>query len=148
MHNNMNENSTIISTTKTISVFIADGHDVVRKGIRLLLNDVSNIQIIGEAKDGLTAKNDINNLKPDLILLDISLKIKSAFSITREILKQSPEMKIILLSTCSDDEYIIKALQSGAHGFILKRIMAHTLIQTITEVETGCDFFYRKYPPT
>jgi DNA-binding NarL/FixJ family response regulator len=120
-----------------ISIYIADGHNAVREGLKLLLDTFSNIEVIGEANNGADAKSEILSLMPNIAFIDIGLPSKNGLKVTREILKQEAKLKIIILSMHFSDEYVLEAIQAGASGYIIKQSVAEILVQAIQTVMSG-----------
>lgn len=102
------------------SVIIAEDHTIVRQGLRMLLNKCENLEVVGEAGDGLEAIRCIRNMKPDLLILDIRMPKLDGISVINEAKKINPNLKIIVLTIHRDDEYITQAFKAGADGYCLK----------------------------
>ncbi|MEP7200391.1 MAG: response regulator transcription factor, partial [Chloroflexota bacterium] len=103
-----------------IRILIVDDHSVVRRGLRHLLATYADMQVVGEASDGPSAMQAATTLSPDVILLDIRLPGASGLDIAPQLRQAAPEARIIILTTYEDDEYLVKALGGGAHGYLLK----------------------------
>jgi len=119
-----------------ISVVLADDHVIVRQGIKRLLED-SNIQVIGEASDGLEAVKLVETLKPDFLISDINMGAMNGLEVTRRVVKQFPQIKIIILSMFGDDSYVIEALRAGAIAYVLKGSTSTDLLQAIKDAIDG-----------
>ena len=124
-----------------ISIFIADDHAIVRDGLKMVINADPNMEVIGEAENGITATKLILELKPDITLMDIGMPNMNGLEVTRNIIKQEPDLKIIILSMYSDDEYVLDAIQSGVSGYLVKQSAADTIIQAIQSVMDGNPYF-------
>lgn len=124
-----------------ISIFIADDHAIVRDGLKIVINADPNMEVIGEAENGITATKLILELKPDITLMDIGMPNMNGLEVTRNIIKQEPDLKIIILSMYSDDEYVLDAIQSGVSGYLVKQSAADTIIQAIQSVMDGNPYF-------
>jgi len=124
-----------------ISIFIADDHAIVRDGLKMVIGAVPNMDVIGEAENGIDATKLILELKPDITLMDIGMPNMNGLEVTRAVLKQEAELKIIILSMYSDDEYVLDAIQSGVSGYLVKQSAADTLVQAIQSVVDGNPYF-------
>lgn len=120
-----------------IKIFVVDDHSLVRKGIRGLLNNHRDFEIVGEADNGLTALKQIQNLHPDIILLDIKMPGLDGIEVIRQLQRDHPDIRIIVLTTYDDEEYISGALEAGAHGYLLKNVSHDMLADTIRAVHAG-----------
>lgn len=120
-----------------ISVLIADDHFVVRQGTRNLLEQEPDIKVVGEASDGAEAIKMAVELKPDIVLMDISMPVVDGIEATRQIKTKCPEVNILILSAYDDDQFIYKLLQAGAAGYILKNVHGHELIAVVRAVYHG-----------
>lgn len=105
---------------KPIRIVIADDHNLVRAGIRSLLQSIDNLEVVGEAVDGREALNLIKNAHPDVALMDIAMPGMNGLEATARAVKTFPNTRIIILSMYSNDEYITQALRAGATGYLLK----------------------------
>lgn len=122
---------------KPIRVLIVDDHPVVRQGLQSLLSNYPDIQVAGEADTGLGALEEAALLQPDVVLLDIRLPGASGMDVTRQLRQQNPQAKIIILTAYEDDEYLIGALQAGAHGYLLKSTSHEILTEAIRNAHAG-----------
>ena len=103
-----------------IRVFIADDHPMVRSGIALLLNEQHDMQVVGESKDGRGAIDGINQLRPDVVLMDIDMPDVSGLEVTSEVMRSWPEMSVLILTGYDREEFLFQALRAGALGYLLK----------------------------
>lgn len=124
-----------------ITVLLADDHAIVREGLLALLKLEDDIKIVGQAENGLQAIEAANDLRPDVIILDISMPLLNGLEATREIIQATPTARILLLSAHSDDAYINQAKALGASGYLLKQTAAHLLPEAIRGVHQGNTFF-------
>ena len=126
--------------TETIRIFIADDHAIVREGLRALLATEPDLELVGEASDGIQAVSKVHALKPDVILLDMVMPRMDGLEAIVEIKKSWPEAKIIVLTSFSDDEKVFSAIRSGALGYLLKESSPQDLLQAIHSVARGEGF--------
>lgn len=103
-----------------IRVLLADDHKLFRQGLRRLLDAEPDIQVIGEAGDGLEAQRVVAELVPDVVLMDISMSVGDGISATREIVRQWPRVKVVILTMHTQEGHLFQALQAGAVGYVLK----------------------------
>jgi len=125
----------------SIRILIADDHSVVRKGIRMLLEDETDIQIVGEAADGDETIDQVAASKPDVLLLDITMPRMSGIDALKVISQQYPKVRTLLFSMHNNPDYIIKAVQNGAAGYLLKDSSQEEILKAIHTVTTG-DLYY------
>lgn len=120
-----------------IRVILADDHTILRDGIRALLADEADIQLIGEAEDGRAAVRMACELKPDIVIMDIAMPLLNGLEATRQIKRHLPETEVLILSMHDNEEYIRQVLAAGAMGYILKDAAARELIEAIKTVRRG-----------
>jgi two-component system, NarL family, invasion response regulator UvrY len=120
-----------------IRVAIADDHALVREGLRKMLSGSDVIAVIGEACNGAEAVKLVNELKPDVLLLDITMPVKDGIEATTEITNMEVDTKILILSMHSDEQYALRTLRAGASGFISKGARLEELLKAITDVKNG-----------
>ena len=120
-----------------IKVLIADDHALFREGLGILLAQQDDIQIVGEAADGLQALSMVEALKPDILLLDIRMPHMGGLDVLPKIRTKSPATKVLMLSGFFEDELITEALQSGAKGYVLKSVKHEELIKAIRATHAG-----------
>ncbi len=125
------------SSPKKIRVVLADDHSLVRQGFRRMLEDDPRIQVVGEASTGSAAIRECAKLKPDVIVMDISMPEIGGLEATAEILKSQPATRVIILSMYSNAAYVRKAIEAGAKGYILKDAMDVDLTRAIVAVAEG-----------
>ena len=120
-----------------ISILIVDDQRLVREGIKSLLNIQEGINVIGTATNGQEAINESFANQPNVILMDIRMPVLDGIEATRQIIKKLPDTKILMLTTFDDEEYIVKSLQAGASGYLLKDIPAEDLAQAVRLTYSG-----------
>jgi DNA-binding NarL/FixJ family response regulator len=125
----------------TISVLLADDHNVVREGLRLLLESADDIQVIGEVENGRQAVQKTKELKPDVVVLDLAMPNLNGLEATRQILKDEPNTKVLILSSYSDDERVQQLVEEGAIGYLVKQTAATDLLKAIREAKKGNAYF-------
>lgn len=124
-----------------IKVLLADDHGVVRKGLRFLLEQEPDITVAGEAADGREAVKLAKELQPAVIVMDIAMPQLNGIDATAQALKVSPGSGVLILSMHNDESYILRALEAGARGYILKDNAEEHLVQAIRIVAQGKPFF-------
>lgn len=125
-----------------IRVLLVDDHTILRDGIRLLLSSQEDIEVVGEAGDGEEAIVKARGLKPDVILMDISLPKVNGIEATKMIKAERPEAKILILTMHEDEEYVLPLLAAGASGYILKKTASSELISALRAVAEGNAFLH------
>jgi DNA-binding NarL/FixJ family response regulator len=120
-----------------IRVILADDHAVVRAGIRQFLEHSGDIQIVGEADDGLAAQELIRKNVPDVAVLDIQMPKASGIEVTRWIRSNIRQVGILILTAYDDDPYVMAVLQAGANGYVLKTASPNEIIQAVRDVNAG-----------
>jgi DNA-binding NarL/FixJ family response regulator len=120
-----------------VRVLIADDDDLMRAGLRAVFSSDETIDVVGEAGDGRGAIIRARELRPDVVLMDVRMPNLDGIAATRDVLAVSPELKVIILTTFEQDDYIFGALRAGASGFLLKRTRPEDLIAAIHTVAAG-----------
>jgi len=126
---------------KRITVLLADDHLVVREGLRALLKAESDIEVVGEARDGRRAVQFTRALLPDVVVMDIAMPLLNGLEATRQIMKAVPATRVLILSAHSDDEYVEQTAAMGAAGYLIKQTSADLLARAIREVHAGKTVF-------
>jgi DNA-binding NarL/FixJ family response regulator len=124
-----------------IKIILVDDHQLVRDGIKALLGGIPEISIIGEAADGNELLAKLETLKPDLLIMDISLPGISGIELTRKVCSSHPEIKTLILSMYNNEEFIFNALKAGAKGYLPKNTTRDELLEAIHSVCEGEEFF-------
>ena len=126
---------------KRIKLLLVDDHPVVRKGINSCLARHEHLQIVGEAADGVEALKKARELMPDIVLMDIDMPQKDGLEVTELLRKELPKIKVLILSMHSNTEYVMRIIQSGASGYMLKEAPTEELVRAIDIINTGEAFF-------
>jgi two-component system, NarL family, response regulator DevR len=121
----------------TIRVFLVDDHEVVRRGVRDLLEAETDIEVVGEAGSVEEAAGRIPATRPDLALLDVRLPDGDGVELCREIRSKHPEIQALMLTSFDDDEALFNAMMAGAGGYVLKQVRGSDLIENVRRVASG-----------
>lgn len=122
-------------------LIIADDHKVFRDGIVSILEDIADIQVVGEAEDGRQVLELLKTTQPDVILMDISMNEAGGIETTQLIKKDHPNIRVLALSMHNESEYILKMIEAGAMGYLLKDAGSEEVIQAIRQVAKGKTFY-------
>ena len=125
----------------TLHLVIADDHEVVRKGLRALLEARPGWEVAGEAKDGKEAVQQVRDLKPDVIILDISMPLLNGLEATRQIIKENPKARILILTMHESDPLIQEVLNAGARGYLLKSDAGRDLVTAVDALRNNKTYF-------
>jgi NarL family two-component system response regulator LiaR len=120
-----------------IQILIVDDHTIVRRGIKALLAETDDIQVVGEADNGLEAISLSKELEPDVILMDLLLPVMDGIEATRQITARQPHTRVVVMTSFIWDEKIIPAIEAGAMGFVMNDSGSGELIQSIYKVHRG-----------
>jgi len=120
-----------------VRVLLVDDDDLMRAGLRAVLSSDSRVEVVGEAGSGRAAVERVRTLRPDLVLMDVRMPDLDGIAATREVTSESPEVKVVILTTFEQDDYIFGALNAGASGFLLKRSGPEELLAAIQTVAAG-----------
>jgi two-component system response regulator NreC len=120
-----------------IRVLLADDHTILRDGIRALLDDQADIEVIGEAQDGQATVKMTAQLQPDVVVMDIAMPLLNGLEATRQIQRDFPQVKVLILTMHENEEYIRQVLAAGALGYVLKDAAARDLLSAIRAVYQG-----------
>jgi DNA-binding NarL/FixJ family response regulator len=126
---------------KPITVVLVEDHTVVLEGLRSLLKAERDIEVVGHAQDGREALKLVQKLLPEVVVMDIAMPLLNGLEATRQILRDLPATKILILSAHSDDEYVDQVIALGAKGYLTKQSSALILAKAIREVHKGNSFY-------
>jgi DNA-binding NarL/FixJ family response regulator len=124
-----------------IRIVIADDHSLIRQGVRSLLEDEQDIEVVGEAENGHTARALVERLAPDVLIIDINMPGLTGIQVTEQLAAQNMPTRIIILSMYSDEQVVRQALHSGARGYLLKQSVIEELVLAIRSVHAGNAYF-------
>ncbi|MBN4056232.1 response regulator transcription factor [Rhodothermus sp. AH-315-K08] len=128
-----------MSAPIVIRVVLADDHPLIRAGIRGVLEKAGDIEVVGEAEDGIEALAAVERLKPDVLLLDIEMPGLAGIDVARQLVAQQSDVRILALSAHDDEQYVFGLLESGAAGYLIKDEVPDTIIQAVRGVAKGED---------
>jgi len=126
---------------KKISVLLADDHTVVRQGLKALLSAEEDIEVIGEAENGRQAVVLARKTPPDVVVMDVAMPLLNGLEATRQILRNSPSTKVLVLTSYGDDDCVQQLMQVGASGYLIKQTAANDLLKAIREIQRGNAYF-------
>lgn len=124
-----------------ITVILADDHTVVRQGLRALLQAEEDVEVVGESDNGRQAVQMVRKLMPDVVVMDIAMPLLNGLDATRQIAREMPSTKVLILSSYSDDEYVHQLTEAGATGYLVKQTAANDLLKAIREAKKGNAYF-------
>ena len=135
----------MVSSAKTMSntirVVLADDHVFVRDGIKSLLENEANIEVVGEATDGVEALKTVEITKPDLLILDIRMPNMTGIEVVEKLRNQNNPVKIVMLSMHESEEYVLKSIKAGADGYLLKGSSKEEFLKALNSVSDGGKYF-------
>ncbi len=124
-----------------LRLFLGDDHTLVRHGLRKILEERQDWEVVGEADDGRSAVRKVAALVPDVAVLDIGMPLLNGIDATRQIVRRTPSVKVLIVSMHADEAYVMRALAAGATGYLLKDSAGKDLIRAIATVADGQSFF-------
>jgi DNA-binding NarL/FixJ family response regulator len=125
----------------SIRVLVADDHTIIRSGLRMLLEREPGFEVVAEASDGRQAVELAESLRPDVAVLDVGMPNLNGIEATRQIVQKLPRTRVVVLSMHSDESYVLKALKSGARGYLLKDSAESDILNSIRAVNAGKAYF-------
>lgn len=123
-----------------MKIFLADDHQIIREGLRAVIEKKTDMRIVGEAGDGRTAVQSVLETMPDIVIMDIAMPEMNGIEATRHIIKNSPHIKIIALSMHTDKRFVSEIFRAGASGYVLKESALCELIDAINAIKRGCSY--------
>jgi two-component system response regulator NreC len=120
-----------------VKVLVVDDHDVVREGIRMVLSSDPELEVVGTASSGEQAIEEVHQLRPDVVVMDIAMPGLSGFEATRRIRESEPDVKVVALTVHDSEAYVFQMLQAGATGYVVKRAAAEDVIQAVKRASHG-----------
>ena len=126
---------------KRIRILLADDHAVVRQGLRALLEAEGDIAVVGEAENGRQAVAQAKKTLPDVVIMDVAMPGMNGLEATRQIVRNIPSSKVLVLTSYGDDDYVTQLLEAGASGYLVKQTAAADLLKAIREVHRGNSFY-------
>lgn len=122
---------------KKIRVLIVDDHPMVRQGLKIFLDLCEDIEVVGEASNGVEALQKVEDLTPDVVLMDLIMPVLDGNGVIEELKKRGVESKVLVLTSFAEEELVLKALRSGAVSYIMKDVSPHELTEAIKETSKG-----------
>lgn len=121
----------------TIKLLLADDHAMVRKGLQVFFSTQSDIELVGEAASGQEALEKAETLRPDVVLMDLNMPVLNGIEATKRLKISHPHMKVIVLTSFSDQDHVLPAIRAGARGYLLKDIEPEELVRAVRRVHQG-----------
>ncbi|MBI5081132.1 MAG: response regulator transcription factor [Chloroflexi bacterium] len=120
-----------------IRVLLVDDHEIVRLGLMTLINDQENMEVVGEAGTAGESLKSVEQLRPDVVLMDIRMPGEGGIVATRDIILKFPQTKVVMLTSFADDELVMRAIQAGAVGYVLKQVGNEELLRAVAAAARG-----------
>ncbi len=120
-----------------VRILVVDDHPIVRQGIRSLLSNYDDLEVVAEAENGVQALAHLKHFEPDIILLDIKMPHESGLDVLARIRETQPEARVLMLTSFDENEYVMGALRAGAQGFVLKSVSDEVLVDAIRKAHQG-----------
>ncbi len=121
----------------SIRILLADDHTILRAGLKMMLNAQPDMEVVGEAQDGRQALQEAQRLQPDIILMDITMPDMNGIEATKQLKKELPDVKVLILTMHEHEEYVFQALRAGASGYMLKEAADTDLISALRIIQSG-----------
>ena len=125
-----------------IKILVVDDHAIVREGVRMILAKESDLEVVGEAGDGQQALELTERVRPDVVIMDISMPGMGGIEATQTVRARHPEVQVLALTMHEDESYVFQLLRAGAAGYVLKRAAAQDLVQAVRAAAKGEAFLY------
>jgi DNA-binding NarL/FixJ family response regulator len=125
----------------TLRILLADDHNLFRQGLRRILEEQPGFEVVDDVSSGLEAIHSAKRDQPDIAIIDIAMKELNGIETTTQLLKQSPQTAVLILSMYSDERYVNRAVRAGARGYLLKDTVEEDLIEAIRQIHKGQPFF-------
>jgi len=132
------------SAKATVRIVIADDHQLFREGVKRILNMEEDLDVVGECGNGIQVLELCNQLRPDIVLMDINMPVENGVVATEKLREFFPEVKVIVLSIHDDESYVFETLRKGASGYLLKDMEPESLISAIRSVVAGHAYIHPK----
>lgn len=129
---------------RNVRIVIADDHQLLREGVKRIINMEKDLEVVGECGDGIQVIELCNTLHPDVVLMDINMPIENGVAATERLKSIFPEIKVVILSIHDDESYVFETLRKGASGYLLKDMEAESLINAIRSVVAGHAYIHPK----
>lgn len=126
--------------TEPVRILLADDHAILRTGLRLMLSSVPNLEVVGEATNGKEALGKADELKPDLVIMDITMPEMNGIEATQELKRHHPKTKVLMLTMHENEELLFRTIQAGGSGYVLKKSADNELLDAIHQVVRGETF--------
>ena len=131
-----------------IKIYLADDHKILRESLNILLSQEEDIEVAGEAEDGLSVEDGLRRSPADILILDISMPKRSGLDVAKNLSREYPELKIIFLTMHKSEEIVAEAFESGAKGYVLKENALEELVKAIHTVNNGKVYVSSELAPT
>ena len=131
-----------------IKIYLADDHKILRESLNILLSQEEDIEVVGEAEDGLAVEEGLRKIKTDILILDVSMPKRSGLDVAKNVVREYPDLKIIFLTMHKSEEILAEAFESGAKGYVLKENAFEELIKAIHTVKDGKVYVSSELAPT
>ncbi|MFD2761219.1 response regulator [Lentibacillus juripiscarius] len=131
-------------TKKQTKILLIDDHKLFREGVKRILEFEPSFEVVAEGDDGYVAANLVKEYNPDVVLMDINMPQLNGVQATADLIKQFPDLKVIILSIHDDESYVTHALKTGAQGYLLKEMDSDSLIEAIKVVREGGSYLHPK----
>jgi DNA-binding NarL/FixJ family response regulator len=131
----------VISFVSELKIMVVDDHEVVRRGLKALLDSQPGWEVIGEASDGRQALEKVHQLSPDVVVLDITMPYLSGLEVARRILADAPKTKLVFFTMHNSEQMVYEALNAGVHGYVLKSDSSTDLVHAVESTQLHHKFF-------